>query len=638
MEETNNKKEVKKDNQSIKDIVLNRILDIFFNKTKFTIFLLFIFGFILRIIAAINLGVSADDVSHSLWPINIFNSLKLVNWGQSTILWYYIQGVFYKIFGISMLSSRFAAVLFGSLTIILMYLLVKKIFKSEKAAVISSLFIAISPILIKNSLPEMDIALSFFALLSAYFLIEYFESKKKLDLILSSIFIGIGTMIKLYGLFFAFSFIIFLIYKEVKNKTNKKKIVRTVILFGLIVFILATPTIAHNYLLYKDKGFMDLIFTNTFKLGAEKAKEYYSWGAGWMSYSDYKGFFLGNQKNFSPTPIPGAILVLNEQFMGDPLLSIFGFLGLILSFKKNRNYFWFFIITFLPAFIYLGAQIPMSKHFLWILVFIAPCAGNFVKEILEKLPKMKLKHIFTLFIIFNLFYLSMPENLVGNGPFYAQSSFGQLVTYKEKIPLNALVIADSRIYRGNIHWGLAGTNYIEASQFVDLANQLNSQQSGVIPIDTYYVECAIDDCGWGTIKNQPEFNQSMEEITSFFKNISTYQEDFLEPYETKIYLPIIGEKRVVYRVYKTQLSINPMILSSVKQTHVWFFYPIGYNRVISPIFDDYTVRNFPDRLLNSLAFKILYFEIFISFLVMVYLIYLFIIEGSDETINNNPSI
>jgi len=189
------------------------IIDVFYNKTKRSVFLFFILGFILRLISARNLGVSADDVNHAVRPIGIFGSGKLAIFDQSTALWYYIQGVFYKILGNGMIASRFASVLFGSLLIVLMFLFVKRVFKSERTALIASFLLAISPLLIKNSMPEMDITVAFFAIFSAYFLFGFFESRSRKDLFLSALFIGVGIMIKLYALFFAFSFILFLIYK-----------------------------------------------------------------------------------------------------------------------------------------------------------------------------------------------------------------------------------------------------------------------------------------------------------------------------------------------------------------------------------------------------------------------------------------
>src|SRR3989344_2445340 len=370
--------------------IVDKAVEFLYNKNNFYVSIIFLFGLVLRLISARNLGVSADDVNHAIRPIGIFGSGKMVIWDQSTALWYYIQGVFYKILGSSILVSRLAEVIFGSFLIVLIFLFAKRVFKSDKVALIASFLVAVSPLLIKNSMPEMDIAASFFLILSAYFLFGYFESRKNKDFVWSAIFIGVGVMIKLYALFFAVSFIIFIIYNEMKVKKDAKNIIKKVLLFGIILGILTLPTLTHNYLLYKDQGFMDLIFTNTLKMGVEKAEGLYSWGAGWMAHTDYKGF--------------------------------------IFAFKTRRDYFWFFVLTFIPAFIYLGAQIPLAKHFIWGLVLAAPCAGIVVDKIHDKIKKVRLRHILIVIVIFNLLWLAMPKD-VSHAHFYGKSSFGQAADY-----------------------------------------------------------------------------------------------------------------------------------------------------------------------------------------------------------------
>ena len=272
------------------------------DKTKFSVFLIFIFGFILRIFAARNQGYYADDANHAIIPVGIFPSGKLVIWSQSTALWYYIQGIFYKIFGPTTMASSFAAALFGSLLIILMFLFVKKVFKSDKAAISSSFLIAFSPLLITNTMPEMDVAMSFFVVLSAYTLFSYFESEAKKDLIFSALFISVAIMIKFYAIIFAASFLIYLIYRQLRSKSdseskvNLSKILKSALLFVLIVFIFIIPIFAHNYLLYQDKGYVDYLFTQFTKVGIDKSEEIYNWGAGWDDALNVKGFFLGHSR------------------------------------------------------------------------------------------------------------------------------------------------------------------------------------------------------------------------------------------------------------------------------------------------------------------------------------------------------
>lgn len=607
---------------------LDKLIDSIFDKTKLLVILTFILGFILRIIAAINLRVAPDNANQSLTPVGIFNSGKLAIWSQSTALWYYIEGVFYKFFGNTTLVSRFTTVLFGSLLIIVMYIFVRKIFKSERVALISSFLVAISPVLIKQTLPEMDVAVAFFLIFSAYFIFRYFETNLTRDLMWSALIMGTGIMIKLYMVMFAASFLVFIIFNDYRKKKIKKETIKKVLIFGLIITALVIPTLAHNYLLYKDKGIMDFIFTNTLGFGKDKSAEYYSWADGWAKEVDYGGFFFGNQIDFKGQPTehwPGFVVVLYYLLFGDPVIFILGFLGMIILFKKHREYFIFFLIAFLPAFIFLGANIPLEKHFVWVYALLIPAGGYLGSGI----SKLKFSYIITTMVIlisiFNLAYLGLGGSL--GGPFYGKSSFGQLVDFKEKeIPETALVIADSRIFRGSIHWAFVGRSYIEASQFAEIAAQLN-QQGNLQNIDVYYAECVVDDCNWGTVASQPEFNKSMEEITSFFANVSTFKKDFEAPPLEEYYLPFMNKKETRYRIYKTSLSLNPAILQAVKQTHSRDLLPENYDRSIHPIFDDYEVNGFIDNTISRIAWAIFYFEFFVSFFLLFYAVYLFIGES-----------
>ncbi|HUS51546.1 MAG TPA: glycosyltransferase family 39 protein [Candidatus Paceibacterota bacterium] len=585
--------------------------------------LITLFGFVLRVIAARNIGMNPDDSNHAIRAIGALGSEKLVDWGQSTILWFYIENVFYKIFGTTQFGSRFVSVLFGSLMIILMFLFVKKVFKSEKAALISSFLIAVSPMLIKGSLAEMDIIVSFFVLFGAYFMFSYLEHKSNKNLIFCALFVGVAIMIKIYALFFALVFMGFLIYKELKSKEEgkNKRIFKKIFLFGIIIFILVLPTLTHNYLLYKDKGFMDLIFTNTFKLGVDKAREFYEWDAGWMDTPQYGNFIFGG----------GFLRLVGHLFKGDPLLFIFGLFGLAFAFNKNRKYFLFFLLMFVPLFIYIGSRedYAMAKHLLWVFVIIAPVAGDFFNELLKKFKKIRLRYLFLIIALFSLFYLGVYDT-TSQTHFYAQSSSGQLMSFKEKnIPDNALIVADSRIYRGRIHWELNGKKYIESAQFFNIVNELNTK-GNLQSIDVYYIECVADDCGWGTVGGQPEFNKSMEEINLWFANRSFYSEEISEPDRRKSYFPIISEKEENYRIYKLNLMLNPEILSVVKQMQNWFLYPIGYDEKIAPIFDKYSTRGV-DIAIDKFALLVLYFELIFSFFAIFYIAYLFLRQEQDKS-------
>jgi hypothetical protein len=49
--------------------------------------------------------------------------------------------------------------------------------------------------------------------------------------------------------------------------------------------------------------------------------------------------------------------------------------------------------------------------------------------------------------------------------------------------------------------------------------EYNNQSNNKANVPIYIVECAVDDCGWGTIGNNPSLNKSMED---FFDSIKSF--------------------------------------------------------------------------------------------------------------------
>jgi len=141
-----------------------------------------------------------------------------------------------------------------------------------------------------------------------------------------------------------------------------------------------------------------------------------------------------------------------------------------------------------------------------------------------------------------------------------------------------IIIADARIYRGRIAWMFNDKAYLESSHFQQFL-QINQELPKVTQANLYFIECVPDDCGWGTIKDQPEFNQSVEQIVEFMKN-SSVQEKVI--YGGGEEFP--GEP--FFTIYKTRIETNPQIYSVIYETHDWFYYPVRWAK--DDWYDKYT--------------------------------------------------
>jgi len=212
---------------------LSKILDFIFNKnnTKYIV-ILFLIGIILRLIFSSMLGGSADEMVYGTHAKGIINSGLLQEMHEDPI-WFYLTDLSYKIFGMTLISSRLLSIIFGALSTIALYLLTKEMF-NKKIALIASFLLTFSAYHILMTLTEMDIAMTFFALLSSYFLIKYLKNSVIEYHVIGTILLGIGILVKNSGALFIPGYLIALIiYPKIKYKQKilSKKTIKSVIIF-----------------------------------------------------------------------------------------------------------------------------------------------------------------------------------------------------------------------------------------------------------------------------------------------------------------------------------------------------------------------------------------------------------------------
>src|SRR3989338_9025283 len=132
---------------------LDKIIDFIFSKSNIKyLILLVLIGFILRAFISTSIAPNADEMLHAPHAINFINSGKLQIMDQDPV-WFFLTDLSYKIFGINMFAARFLAVLFGSLSIIVLYLIIKLIY-NKNLALISSIILTFSSFHILMSLAE----------------------------------------------------------------------------------------------------------------------------------------------------------------------------------------------------------------------------------------------------------------------------------------------------------------------------------------------------------------------------------------------------------------------------------------------------------------------------------------------------
>lgn len=611
---------------------LDKFIDMLFAQKRYFYYILAltIIGFIFRVIAAINVGVLADDMHFAPGAVGFLSSGKLIYWDQSSGLWFLLTDIFYHLFGTTQLASRLTAVIFGSLTIPLIFLFAKELTKSERIGLFAAILLTFSPFNVKSMMAEMDPMAMCFVVFSLYLFLKAINLKYNTKLFaISGLLMGLGIYTKVYPLLFIPPLILFIFYKAHKEKISLKIPFKKIIIFGAFAFIFCIPALAHNYLLYQDKGIMDHQFSRQFHI--EKGIQMYNWISGGADVNpDYLGFFTGNSKTFKDIHEPLGWYMFKVVFTADSLIIILALAGILTMWRRKEQLFLLFFLFFIPYW-YLASIQLLIKHYLFVSILAIVPAAIF----LDKVASFRATHYKKVAAVLVLVVVCISLILLGyqnshGFHFYGESETNKMINYKEKnIPASSIVIVDARVYRGDMNWMFNDRHFLEASYMSEFFSTLSNDTTKV-PTQIFYIECATDDCGWGTVKNQPEFNASMEEITSFFKNNSKLIATIESSRYKKPLFPWNSRPQPIYRVYAAMVDLSPQAARLADSTHQWWMYPLGYNTELGPIFDKYQTHSFFGQSLEFLAQAIKYLAIISAFVVILGAFYSLLFDLKKE--------
>ncbi len=593
----------------IKSSFIDRSIDfIFSNDERKWLLLILIIGIVLRFFVASNATPVADEVVHGTHAMGI-SSLRPLSTVTQCPLWFYLTDFAYNLFGISLFSARFLSFLFGSLSIILIYMITKLI-TDKKTALIAAFLLAVSTFHIGWLTVYMDEAMMFFILFAIYYFIKTYQEKGEIS-ILSAVFLGIGIQIKIITFVFSVIFCLFILIILYNNYRKDRKLLRKnfkkAVIFALILLVSCLPLFAYNYFLYQSKGIVDLPFSLYFDIN----KEF------------YQGPGLAHENGFVLSSFPSTIYLIITAFFirTDPILFFLAVLGIPLFYfeYKNRKIVFSFLATiFLFAFFFIAASVVLPNHYTSFSPFFAILGALFISYISKKTekyisPNRLIKIVCIIMLILSVYQLY--------GAISSKSAYDKMRNFAvEEISNVDLVVVDGRIYRGSIAWMFNDKHYIESSIFSQLYTPPEPSGKMVI-VKTWFVECAPDDCGWGTISQQADFNKSTEEMFAIFKNGSTLQKEILGGGDLKGIKggEAIGE--LYFRVYAGNIQLDAAALPLVDQTHQIFFYPLRRNLNPQAAFDYYIVQGTWNQVLNVLAYAVLYFYIVTALVSILFVFY-----------------
>lgn len=582
------------DKNSKIDSFLGKVVDFVFSRDERKwLLLILILGVVLRVIVASNIPPVADEMVHGTHAIGVSKLAPLSTMTQGPV-WFYLTDYAYRIFNVHLLTARFLSVVFGSLSIVLVYLIAGMLF-NKRAGLVAAFLLAVSIFHITWAASYQDQTMMFFVLLASYFFIKKYQKTKQIS-ILSSVLLGIALLVKIItGVFIVVfgAFMLGILYKDYKkdSKRFKNNLKRTLI-FGLILVVSMLPLFSYNYFLYKEKGIVDLPFAQFLKINVEF----------------YSGPGLAHGEGFVINKLPRNLYtVITHYFIKEDVISfvlgLFGIGYLASRFREKRFGELFLLAMFFFSMLFIASAIVLQTHYTSFFPLFSIFAAGFLTDSAERLKKFKYcRHMAyggaIILLIFMLYSL--------RGPLTSQSAVEKARSFAiNSIDGNTLVVLDSRIYRGTNAWTFNDKHYVESNYLAQIMD-ISDVTSERVPVKMMFIECVTDDCGWGTVKDQPEFNRSVEQIVEAFKSAS--QKTTVISGGGSISgvrgAEITGEP--FFRTYEVIVRLKPAMLNAVDSTHSHFFYHIPRNENPEQAFDYYSVNGGPDTLLNVISYAALY--------------------------------
>ncbi len=217
-----------------------------------------VLGFLLRLycIDCYNLSFGGDESDYARVARGVTNGCIIISHYYMPAGFMYIEALSFLVLGASEFSARLVSVLFGLFSAVVLFYMVKMLYDKRKALMASLLFIFTPFIMLENRVANTDSVLLFFILLTLYFTLLFWRTRKNRHFYFSLIFFGIGINVKpsIYLIIPVIFFIYWLHRKEVRKEITLKKIVA-----GLaIVLLFLLPTLLMNIgsLLLGRPGFL----------------------------------------------------------------------------------------------------------------------------------------------------------------------------------------------------------------------------------------------------------------------------------------------------------------------------------------------------------------------------------------------
>ena len=399
--------------------------------TKYLIIIIILFSIIVLSLTSIY-HVSGD----ACWQLSIgryigsnFKIPLFEQFGRDEPFWappfyHFIVALVFYFFNIfsynaANIAIKFISPLFGILTLIFSFLTIKRLLNS-RIAFYSVLFIAFLPLFIDyNIFSYVESTLTFFVVLSVYFLINR-------KIVLSSIAAGLSILTKYNGIFIIPVLIYFVF------RINKKLLLRNLLITAFVPLLISLPWFIRNWLILGNPiwPFLNFIFK-----GVEAASYSNFNGFGYIFNINtiifaYLGFFGvpdGNPQNLLFLNIPNFNLILTIWFIGTLIFILPLVIGFFIK-KTNVKYL---------LYVWIGSYLVLF------LLYVANVSWSVSRMLLPAVPAFAVLWAFGLDYLLKKFNLNLTKTIL------ILIIFGLIFTETIKISLAA---SQWNLYNKDFEW------------------------------------------------------------------------------------------------------------------------------------------------------------------------------------------
>lgn len=359
------------------------------------ILLLVLLGIELRV-AVSNVPMWYDE-GHSIlvaiknFPFGIDNFLYTKDF-QHTPFYFYFLHFWLKIFGTNEILLRMSSAIFGIATIPLTYIVGKKLY-NKNVGIISALLVTVSPLLVYYSIEiRMYAAVTFLAVLSMNYLLDYEENPNKktlAKLLLANTLIPyllIGGIVFYIGQIISYS-----IYLFVTQKDNTEKIGKYFV-YQVYQFILLIPyfVIAIYYAIQRSHFMMFHIPSFEFMHFLGNLQNYFATRVGMLFWVNYMPFYI------------------NFVFFVAIIIPIIYFINALIKAFKEKNaklYMVFLTVIISYGIILISAMMKIVVIVPRYTIFIVPLVMVLAAVGFSKLSKWHAASFLVFFSVLSIFFL-----------------------------------------------------------------------------------------------------------------------------------------------------------------------------------------------------------------------------------------